>query len=137
QAPTSVSVFDAKVPADSQLDWTLRFLPQPDSVELVPYTGASIAMRRDGDDWRGQATLSASMLYRVVVDGTALQARPHRIDAVRDQSPNVFMRQPEHSLTLVDPLPPSWQLVFEAEDDYGVSADARLIITRTEGTGEN
>src|SRR5690606_8594003 len=56
---------------------------------------------------------------------------------VRDEPPKVFLRQPEHTLTLVDRLPASWPLVFEAEDDHGVSADAVLVITRSEGTGEN
>ena len=128
---------DAKAPVGARLQWSLRFEPQAQAVALVAHDGRRIAMQRDGDDWTATATLAASMLYRVVVQGVAAPSKLHRIDAVPDLPPRVRVRIPERSLTIVDALPRAWMLSFEVEDDHGVSAKARLLLTRTEGTGEN
>ncbi len=128
---------DLEAPVGSRLRWTMRFMPQPAEVELEMHDGRRIAMTRDGDDWVADATLDASMLYRVVAMGAAGQGRLHRIDAVPDLPPRVRMRIPDRSLILADPPPVAWVLSFEAEDDHGLATEARLLVTRTEGTGEN
>jgi hypothetical protein len=136
-APGETDALDAQAPAGSRLQWRLRFEPQPGAALLRTHDGRDIALRREGDDWVADATLDASMLYRVVVQSDAAPTRLHRIDARPDQPPRVRVRLPERALTLADPLPRAWTLAFEAEDDHGLAVDARLLVTRTEGTGEN
>src|SRR5690606_10103438 len=81
--------------------------------------------------------LQASALYRVVPEGQEAASPLHRLDAVADQAPRVRLLAPEQTLTLLAPNQRDWRLLFEAEDDHGVAADARLLLTRTEGSGEN
>jgi hypothetical protein len=136
-APGETDALDAQGPVGARLQWRLRFEPQPEAALLRTHDGRDIALRREGGDWVADATLDASMLYRVVAQSDAAPTRLYRIDARPDQPPRVRVRQPERALTLADPLPRAWALAFEAEDDHGLAADARLLVTRTEGTGEN
>jgi hypothetical protein len=136
-APSESDALDAQAPVGSRLHWRLRFDPQPEAALLRTHDGHDIVLRREGDDWLAETILDASILYRVVVQADAAPTRLHRIDARPDQPPRVRVRLPERALTLADPLPRAWALAFEAEDDHGLAVDARLLITRTEGTGEN
>ena len=136
-----LDTLDAQAPEGAQLVWTLRFSPQPDAVMLERLDDSGIAFERVGEDWVARLRLTRSMLYRVAVDGdvdgAAARAQPYRIDAVPDRPPRVRVREPEGTLTTMTPGQRAWRLVFEAEDDYGVAADAQLRITITRGTGEN
>lgn len=136
---TRAPSLDARAPVGSTLRWTLRYAPQPDAVELVFHDGRRLALERDGESWRASERLQGSTLYRVVPHGvTAADRSPlHRLDAVPDQPPRVRVLAPERSLTLIDDAAVPATLRFEVRDDHGVSAQARLRITRTEGTGEN
>ncbi len=136
---TSTSSLHAEAPVDSTLQWTLRYAPQPAAVELVFHDGKRLALRREGDAWTARHVLRASTLYRVVPDGVAgADTSPlHRLDAIADQPPRVRVIAPERGLTLMTRGQRDWTLQFEAGDDHGVSARARLLVTRTEGTGEN
>lgn len=138
-APTTTQSLDAEAPAGSTLQWTLRYAPQPAAVELVFHDGARIPLQREGEAWTARHVLRASTLYRVMPAGVAEAATSplHRLDAIPDQPPRVRVVLPERGLTLVAPGQGDWPLQFEATDDYGVSARARLLVTRTEGTGEN
>ncbi|TWT17879.1 DUF4175 domain-containing protein [Luteimonas marina] len=136
-AATTLDALDAKAPAGSRLRWTLRYAPQPTGVDLVFHDGRRIALRREGEDWTADLVLQASMLYRVVPEGQEAASPLHRLDAIPDQAPRVRLLSPEQTLTLLAPNQRDWRLVFEAEDDHGVAADARLLLTRTEGSGEN
>src|SRR5690606_22866722 len=80
-----------------------------------------------------------STLYRVVPAGVeGADASPlHRLDAIADRPPRVRVLAPDRSVTLRAPGQDDWTLRFEAEDDHGVSPRARLLVTRTEGAGEN
>ncbi|MGN6520509.1 MAG: hypothetical protein ACTHK2_13890 [Dokdonella sp.] len=129
---------DAKAPQDSTLRWRLRFAPQPSAVALALHDGRRVELRRDGGDWRGEATLPASMLYRIVVDGAPALAddRLHRIDAIADAAPEIRVLSPDKTLTLADPQQKAWPLAFEASDDYGI-ARAELVVTHAQGNGEN
>ena len=130
---------DAKASVGTRLRWTLRYAPQPPGVALVFHDGRRIDLRRDGDAWTADSALQASALYRIVPEGVAGAASSplHRLDAVPDQPPRIRVLAPERSLTLLTPGQREWRLAFEATDDHGVSAQARLQVTRTEGTGEN
>lgn len=129
---------DAKAPQDSSLHWRLRFTPQPSGVALALHDGRRIELRRDGDEWRGEATLTASMLYRIVVDGAPALAddRLHRVDAIADAAPEVRVLSPDRTLTLAEAQQRTWPIAFEASDDYGI-ARAELVVTHAQGSGEN
>ncbi|HEU0307357.1 MAG TPA: hypothetical protein VFR30_10355, partial [Lysobacter sp.] len=133
------TTLDAKAPQGTRLHWTLRFAPQPGAAELVFHDGRRVALVRDGDDWRASDVLSRSALYRIALrDAPPLQpAALHRLDAIADRPPQLRVLEPDRSLSLVTQGQRSWALAFEASDDYGVAANARLRITLAQGSGEN
>lgn len=136
-AATTTDELDVQAPVGSRLHWTLRFDPQPAAAALALHDGSRVELRRGDDAWVAETRLEASLLYRVSAEGEAAQGRLHRIDAVPDAAPVVRVRIPERGLTLADPPPRAWPLSFEAEDDHGLQAEARLLVTRSEGSGEN
>lgn len=133
------ATLDAKAPQGTRLQWTLRFAPQPAAAELVFHDGRRVALERDGDDWRASDVLTSSALYRIVLrDAPPLQpAALHRLDAIADRPPQLRVLEPDRSLSLMTQGQHSWALTFEASDDYGVAANARLRITLAQGSGEN
>ncbi|QCO67301.2 DUF4175 domain-containing protein [Luteimonas yindakuii] len=135
----TVAVLDAKAPAGSLLTWRLRIAPQPAAVELEFLDGERLALQREGDHWIATQRLQRSRLYRLRIAGAAEQPPPplHRLDAVADRAPQVRVLEPEATLQLRVDGQRQWRLVFEASDDHGVAAQARLRIVRTEGSGEN
>ncbi|MGJ4731032.1 hypothetical protein [Luteimonas sp. SDU101] len=139
QDASALQSLDAEVAVGSTLRWRLRFAPQPDSVALVFHDGERLALQREGEEWTTSLVLKASTLYRVVPAGAGdAGASPlHRLDAVPDLPPRVRVLAPERGLTLLSPGQDRWPLRFEAMDDHGVAPSARLLLTRTEGTGEN
>ncbi|NYZ63762.1 hypothetical protein H0E82_13480 [Luteimonas sp. SJ-16] len=137
----TLDTLDAQAPEGAVLVWSLQFAPHPATVALEGLDGTRLVFARSGDVWTARSRLSASMLYRIAVDGdvegAAARARPYRIDAVPDRPPRVRVVEPAGTLTLTPDGRRPWRLVFEAEDDYGVAADAQLRLTLTRGTGEN
>jgi len=138
-AATQGESLDARAPVGTRLRWTLRYAPQPAAIALVFHDGRRMVLRRDGDDWVADSVLQASALYRVVPEGVAGAASSplHRLDAVPDQPPRIRVLAPERSLTPMAAGQREWRLAFEATDDHGVAPQARLLVTRTEGAGEN
>lgn len=137
QAASTQQALDVRAPQGSALQWELR-IPHVDKAALHFHDGRQIALERGDDDrWHARHTLSASALYRVVTEPALAQAPLHRIDATPDLPPQVRVVTPEQPLTLGRAGQRHWELVFEASDDYGVQADASLLLTRTEGSGEN
>jgi hypothetical protein len=134
----SESTLDAKAPAGSRLTWRLRLAPTPSAAYLQFHDGSRVVLVRDGDEWRGEYTLAASVLYRIVLDGAPPLAedRLHRLDAVADLPPDVRVIAPDKTLSLLDPQQKTWSLAFEASDDYAI-ARADLTLTLAQGTGEN
>lgn len=134
----SESTLDAKAPEGSRVEWRLRFDQQPTAANLQFHDGSRLALVRSGDDWRAERVLAASTLYRIVLEGAPPPAddRLHRLDAVADLPADVRVIQPEKSLTLLDEKQKTWELAFEASDDYGL-AHADLTLTLAQGTGEN
>ena len=132
------AALDAKAPAGSRLRWRLRFSPVPSGARLQFHDGTRAELIRDGDEWRGEHALAASTLYRIVLDGVPPPSgdRLHRLDAVADLPPDVRVIEPEKTLTLLDSQQKTWNLAFEASDDYGI-AHAELTLTLAQGTGEN
>jgi hypothetical protein len=130
---------DAKVPAGTTLQWTLRFAPMPESAELVFHDGRHVPLRRNGDDWTARTRIDKSTLYRLVLPTPlpTAQAALHRIDAVADASPVLRALQPDRNLSIRGSGQRSWTLVFEADDDHGLASSARLELIQTQGGGEN
>ncbi len=134
-----------QAPIGSGLRWTLQFSLPPDAVTLHFHDGERVPLVRDGDIWTVTRTLAGSTLYRIVVSvaGVDLPATDDattqlwRLDAIPDAPPQVRVLQPEDTLNLMAPGQRRWLLRFEAEDDYGIVADATLRLTLALGTGEN
>lgn len=135
-AASESSQLEARVPQGSELRWRLQIMPQPDAAELEFHDGSRIALAPGDDGWSATHTLAASTLYRIVAPGLPEQPLL-RLEVVPDRPPTVRVLAPEQSLSLLAPGQRAWQLRFQAEDDYGVDARARLHLTLTEGLGEN
>lgn len=130
----------AKVPAGSTLAWTLRFAPDTNAAALVFHDGARLALRRQSDGaWSATRRIDRATLYRIEPAQPDAEGRPrqHRIDTIADRPPQVRLLQPGATLSTVSAGQRAWRVAFEATDDYGLAANARLRIVRTEGSGEN
>lgn len=132
------TALDAKVPEGSHVGWRLRFDPQPTAAALVFHDGSRVALTRPGADWIGERTLAVSTLYRIALEGVPPLAddRLYRLDAIPDLPPEIRVIEPDKTLTLLGAQQKTWDLAFEASDDYGI-ARADLTITLAQGTGEN
>jgi len=132
------STLETRVAQGARVGWRLRFAPVPTSAALVFHDGSRVELSRSGSDWSGERTMSASALYRIVLEGAPPldDDRLHRLDVIADRAPEVRVILPEKSLTLLEDGQHEWDLAFEASDDYGVGA-ANLTITLAQGTGEN
>jgi len=136
--PRSETTLETRVAEGAQIAWHLRFAPEPKSAALVFHDGSRVELARRGGEWTGERTFPASALYRIALDGAppVEDDRLHRLDVIADQAPDVRVLQPEKSLTLLADGQRTWDLSFEASDDYGI-ASANLTITLAQGTGEN
>jgi len=136
-APLQLTSLDARVPVDSRVHWRLRLDPVPAAVQLEFHDGSPLALVANGREWSGERLISASTLYRVRVDGAPpIDGDPlHRIDAIPDHPPEVIVHQPEKTLNLLDEGQKTWELSFEARDDYGLG-EAELSISLAQGSGE-
>ena len=132
-----IGSLDGSAPADSRVAWTIRFDREPSQASLVFHDGSELRLRRDGDAWRGERVLDASVLYRVALDGAppVAPAKLHRLDAVPDHAPELIVRAPEKTLSLHTKDQKTWKLAFEASDDYGLGP-AELSIALAQGSGE-
>lgn len=129
---------DARVPAGSRVEWTLRFTPQASAPRLLMLGGQAVPLRRDGQNWIAGLEADAPFLYRVDAGSGSSPTPPlHRIDTVADTPPQVKAIAPASSLTMVTAGQKSWNPVFVATDDHGVAPTARLRITLAIGEGEN
>lgn len=133
------SALDAKAPQGSNLQWQLRFDPQPRSAALVFHDGRRTPMERHGEDWIARHVLARSALYRIeTVDAPPLKSqRLHRLDAVPDRAPQLRVVEPAQSLSLVRAGQRSWAVTFEGSDDYGIAATAQLRVSLAQGSGED
>jgi hypothetical protein len=136
QRPFEQSGLDVRAPANSRIEWTTSFLPNPDAATLTFPGEAPLALRREAGRWTGGRVFERSALYRIEAPGLARQ-RLYRLELVPDAAPVVRVLTPATSLTLVEPGQARFTPVFEVRDDYGVAAGATLRITVTKGEGEN
>ncbi len=133
-------VLSAKVPAGSTLAWTFRFTPDTGSAALVFHDATRLPLRRQADRrWTASRRIQRAALYRIEPAQPDARGRPrlHRIDTIADRPPQVRLLRPTATLSTVTGGQRAWQVAFEASDDYGLAANARLRIVRTQGSGEN
>ena len=131
------TLLQVKFPEGSNLEWSLKFSPQPASVELLFHDGNLLALKKNGDQWQASKIVLQSSLYRLQVNNAPLsEDKLYRLDAIRDLPPQVKVTQPDRNLSLVELGQTDWPLSFEAEDDYGLGA-AQLLIRLAQGSGEN
>lgn len=127
---------EARVPENSRVEWSLRFAQQqPSAAALVFHDGSRLALARKGERWIASKTLAASTLYRIETQGQAADERLYRLDAIADRAPEITVRAPDKTLSVLDAAQPKWDLSFEARDDYGLG-DAELSIALAQGSGE-
>lgn len=134
----TLASLDAKVPADSRVEWALTLDRDASGVSLVFDDASRLPLTHDGQRrWRGQRTIAVSALYRVeLVGAPALAGDPlRRIDAVPDAPPQLTVREPQKTLSLLAEGQKRWELVFDASDDYGLGP-ATLSVSLAHGTGE-
>lgn len=133
------SELDATAPQGATLRWTLRFSPQPESATLQFHDGRKVELQRHDRDWTGELRLARSGLYRIVLPTPLPKAQSglHRLDASADDPPVLRVLQPARNLSLHQPGQRTWPLRFEAEDDHGLAATARLRVIQVRGTGED
>ncbi len=136
QRPFEQSDLDVRAPANSRIEWVVRFLPGPDAVSLGFPGEAPLPLRRDGGRWLGGRLFERSALYRIEAGGLPRQ-RLHRLEMIPDAAPVVRVLTPDSALTLTSPGQTRWTPSFEVRDDHGVSATAMLRVTVTKGEGEN
>jgi len=133
---------DAKFPEGSAVRFVVRVGGGPQRVDLVFLDGSRLPLRRDGGVWRGERVFTRSALYRVQLDdrdpppSNAAAVPLHRLEVIPDRPPEVIVRTPDHTLNLLQQGQRSWDLVFEASDDYGLGV-AELSIAHAQGSGEN
>lgn len=138
QAATSSDKLDARALQGSRLQWRLQFAPQPQQAWLQFHDGRRVALQRDGDYWLGSEVLQRAGLYRIhTAPAMAAAGRAYRLDVVVDRPPQVKVIEPAQTLNQAAPRQRSWQLRFEASDDFGVNSAATLDITTAKGSGEN
>ena len=128
---------NAKFPESSRLQWRLEFQPQPKRVSMVFFDGSQLPLQRIGDVWQASRVFNESQLYRVDVDGMRLaQGKRFRLDAMKDQAPQLRVIQPDRSLSIMEFGQSDWPLSIEANDDYGLG-NVQLRIQLAQGSGEN
>ncbi|AWH51785.1 hypothetical protein C1924_00545 [Stenotrophomonas sp. ESTM1D_MKCIP4_1] len=137
QGTLTRNALDAKVAADSRLSWSLRFDRRPATAWLQFHDGRRLPLHERDGQWQAQDVARAPALYRVVSEPALASTRLYRLDVVADRAPSVRVLEPAASLVLGTPGQRQWTLRFEATDDYGVAAQAKLSITTTQGSGEN
>lgn len=127
---------DGKVPEGSTVAFALQLGGEPASAALSFHDGSRLELHRDGDVWRGERVFANSSLYRLQINGQAAAEHLYRLDAIPDRAPEVIVRTPDHTLNLLASGQKTWDLEFEASDDYGL-VKAELAITLAQGSGEN
>jgi hypothetical protein len=134
-----LSSLDGKVPEGSAVAFALHLGTEPTSAALTFLDGSRLDLHRDGDVWRGERAFTTSTLYRLQLDGqrgNGAAEHLYRLDVIPDRAPEIIVRTPDHTLSLLASGQKTWDLVFEASDDYGL-VKAELSITLAQGSGEN
>jgi hypothetical protein len=127
----TTNALDAKLPEGSQVAFALRpptseGRAAPTRIALAFHDGSRIELHDEAGVWRGARVITAPGLYRVEIDGVIAAAdRLHRLDVIPDRPPEIVVRTPDHTLTQLTKGQKTWNLAFEASDDYGLGSSRR------------
>jgi Domain of unknown function (DUF4175) len=131
---------DGQVPEGSRVTFALHVGSGAMRAALVFDDADRLELRRDGETWSGDRVFTSASLFRLYLEGAGpdvAAAQPlHRLDVIPDRPPEIIVRAPERILNLVVNGQKTWDLTFEASDDYGLES-AQLSITHAQGSGEN
>ncbi|WP_295680559.1 hypothetical protein [uncultured Nevskia sp.] len=132
-----IDTLDAKLPAGSQIEWQLTLDRDAEGVALSFHDGSRLELARDGESWRSTRVIDAATLYRIELRGAVALAddRGYRLDVIADQPPEIVVREPAQTLTVIHAAQAEWLLSFEAKDDYGLG-DAELSLSLAQGAGD-
>ena len=132
-----VDKLDLKAPAGSTLEFSLGIAQQAATVTLAFADGHKLELKQQGRSWQGTLKLDASALYRLQLDGASAASQPlHRLEALPDRPPEVVVHAPDKTLNLLADKQKTWELSFEASDDYGLGP-AELSVSLAQGSGDN
>jgi hypothetical protein len=136
-----LSSLDGQVPEGSRVTFALHVGSEATRAALVFDGGERLELHRDGETWSGDRVFASATLFRLYLEGAgpdvAAAAQPlHRLDVTPDRPPEIIVRAPERMLNLSVNGQKTWDLIFEASDDYGLGS-AQLSIGDAQGSGEN
>ncbi len=135
-----LSSLDAQVPEGSRVTFALRVGSAATRAALVFGDADRLELHRDGETWSGDRVFTSAVLFRVSLEGAGPEVAAtqplHRLDVVPDRAPEIIVREPERMLNLAAGGQKTWDLTFEANDDYGLGS-ATLSIAHAQGSGEN
>jgi hypothetical protein len=132
-----IDTLDLKAPEGSTLQFSLALDPAPSAAALVFADGRRLELKPQDGSWSGSLHLDASALYRLELAGSPPGEAPlHRLDALPDQPPEIKVLAPDKTLNLLAEDQKTWELSFEASDDYGLGA-AELSLSLAQGSGDN
>lgn len=135
---TQQNGLEVRAAQGSTLLFELSLEPQPQAVMLEFVDGQSLPLRLEDGSWRGQFQLEQPSLYRLGVDASASPLRErslHTLAVIPDMPPQLTVLAPQLSLSRHQPGQQHWPLRMQARDDHGLG-QAELVLTRTQGTGE-
>lgn len=134
---SDVDQFDVKAPAGSTLEFSFGIAQQAATVTLAFADGHKLELKQQDQAWKGTLKLDTSALYRLQLDGASTASQPlHRLEALPDRPPEVVVHAPDKTLNLLADKQKTWELSFEASDDYGLGP-AELSISLAQGSGDN
>ncbi len=134
---SEIGALDLKAPVGSTLQFTMGIAQPASTVTLAFADGRKLGLKQQGDTWQVTFKLDASALYRLELDGASTANQPlHRLEALPDRPPEVLVHAPDKTLNLLADKQKSWELSFEASDDYGLGP-AELSISLAQGSGDN
>jgi hypothetical protein len=128
---------DAKVAEGSKISFRLEFAADTVDAALEFLDGSRLQLRHDAGYWNGERVMQSSSLLRLQIDPAPVAAleRLYRIDVIKDRAPEVRVLTPERTLNLLERGQKTWDLAFEASDDYGLGP-AVLSVAMAQGSGE-
>lgn len=134
---SDIDQLDVKAPAGSTLEFSFGIAQQAATVTLAFADGHKLELKQQDQAWKGTLKLDASALYRLQLDGaSAASQRLHRLEVLPDRPPEVVVHAPDKTLNLLADKQKTWELSFEASDDYGLGP-AELSISLAQGSGDN
>jgi hypothetical protein len=119
----------------AKVSWSLQTTVTAKDVKLIFNDGTTLPLAPDAKhlNWRTQRVIRTSGFYQVKLDDKLSEL--YRIEAIKDQKPNITIQSPKPTTTIEYPEPERVMLRANLADDYGISA-AYISATVSSGQGE-